>query len=54
MSLFIGDLAFDDAAHADGVKLGVLMGSLASALLGALVLRLSGAKQTAGARKRRA
>jgi Na+:H+ antiporter, NhaA family len=54
MSLFIGDLAFDDAAHADGVKLGVLMGSLASALLGALVLRLSGAKQTAGAKKRRA
>ncbi len=54
MSLFIGDLAFDDAAHADGVKLGVLMGSLASALLGALVLWLSGAKQTAGAKKRRA
>ncbi|MEN9289331.1 MAG: hypothetical protein RL317_954 [Pseudomonadota bacterium] len=54
MSLFIGDLAFDDAAHADGVKLGVLMGSLASALLGALVLWLSGAKHTAGAKKRRA
>ncbi len=54
MSLFIGDLAFDDAAHADGVRLDVLMGSLASALLGALVLRLSGAKQTAGAKKRRA
>jgi NhaA family Na+:H+ antiporter len=39
MSLFIGLLAFPDApALQDGVKLGVLAGSLACALLGALVL----------------
>ena len=47
MSLFIGDLAFDDPAHSDGVKLGVLMGSLASAALGALVLRFTGTKKGA-------
>jgi NhaA family Na+:H+ antiporter len=42
MSLFIGALAFP--AHPDLVeqaKLGVLMGSLASALMGFVVLRLS-------------
>ena len=47
MSLFIGDLAFDDPLHSDEVKLGVLMGSLASALAGALVLRLAGKKKGA-------
>lgn len=47
MSLFIGDLAFDDALHADEVKLGVLMGSLASALAGGCVLRLAGTKKGA-------
>lgn len=36
MSLFIGYLAFDDS-YIDGVKLGVLTGSLASSLFGALV-----------------
>jgi Na+:H+ antiporter, NhaA family len=41
MSLFIGGLAFDDATLSDGVKIGVLMGSLASALGGWLVLRFS-------------
>ena len=42
MSLFIGLLAFEGAAHLqDGVKVGVLAGSLASALLGALVLAFS-------------
>jgi Na+:H+ antiporter, NhaA family len=41
MSLFIGGLAFEDAAHAAQVRLGVLGGSLASALLGLLVLRLA-------------
>ena len=39
MSLFIGGLAFSDAAQGDAVKIGVLMGSLASALLGYLILR---------------
>lgn len=38
MSLFIGGLAFTDAAQADAVKIGVLMGSLLSAFIGALVL----------------
>ena len=39
MSLFIGGLAFYDPALNDGMKIGVLMGSLASALLGYVVLR---------------
>jgi Na+:H+ antiporter, NhaA family len=38
MSLFIGGLAFTDAAQGDAVKIGVLMGSLLSAIFGALVL----------------
>lgn len=41
MSLFIGGLAFDDPAQEDAVKIGVLMGSVASALLGWLVLRMA-------------
>ncbi len=42
MSLFIGLLAFpDNAALQDGVKIGILLGSLVSAALGALVLMLS-------------
>ena len=41
MSLFIGLLAFPGATHLHGgVKLGVLAGSIASALLGTLILRL--------------
>lgn len=40
MSLFIGGLAFTDAAQGDAVKIGVLMGSLLSAVAGYLVLRL--------------
>ncbi len=42
MSLFIGLLAFPSSAQAqDAVKIGVLAGSLVSAIAGALVLRLS-------------
>ena len=39
MSLFIGNLAFSDAAQIDAMKIGVLMGSLLSALGGWAVLR---------------
>ncbi len=39
MSLFIGTLAFDDAAHESQVRLGVLVGSLLSAVVGYAVLR---------------
>ena len=42
MSLFIGALAFSDAATVDATKIGVLTGSLASAVAGFLLLRLSG------------
>jgi NhaA family Na+:H+ antiporter len=38
MSLFIGTLAFDDPTRLDEVRLGVLAGSVVSALLGAAVL----------------
>lgn len=48
MSLFIGDLAFADPVHDDGVKIGVLMGSVASALAGWVLLRIvRGAKKEA-------
>ncbi|MBM3567752.1 MAG: Na+/H+ antiporter NhaA [Alphaproteobacteria bacterium] len=39
MSLFIGTLAFPDPGYAAAVRLGVLTGSLASAVLGYLLLR---------------
>jgi NhaA family Na+:H+ antiporter len=39
MSLFIGTLAFPDPAHETQVRLGVLAGSLASAVAGYLLLR---------------
>lgn len=42
MSLFIGALAFPNQPEADAAKIGVLIGSLASALLAVLVLRFSG------------
>lgn len=41
MSLFIGALAFDDPASIDATKIGVLAGSVISAIAGFLVLRLS-------------
>ncbi len=46
MSLFIGGLAFRDAAQADAVKIGVLMGSVLSAIAGYLVLRFGGRRKT--------
>ena len=45
MSLFIGGLAFDDAVLIDEVKIGVLAGSLVSALAGFVVLRLAGGRR---------
>lgn len=40
MSLFIGTLAFDDPQLLNGVRLGVLMGSIASGILGYMLLRV--------------
>lgn len=42
MSLFIGALAFDSAELGKATKIGVLLGSIASAVLGAIVLRMAG------------
>ncbi|EHK67370.1 Na+/H+ antiporter NhaA [Achromobacter arsenitoxydans] len=42
MSLFIGALAFTDAAAIDATKIGVLTGSLASAVVGFALLRAAG------------
>jgi NhaA family Na+:H+ antiporter len=39
MSLFIGSLAFSDPEHAAAVRIGVLTGSILSAITGAFVLR---------------
>ena len=39
MSLFIGMLAFTDAERAAEIRIGVLLGSLASALAGYIVLQ---------------
>ncbi|MBF0372522.1 MAG: Na+/H+ antiporter NhaA [Alphaproteobacteria bacterium] len=41
MSLFIGTLAFPDAAQLGGVRIGVLGGSLLSAIVGLIILRLA-------------
>jgi Na+:H+ antiporter, NhaA family len=41
MSLFIGGLAFPEQPQADAVKIGVLMGSLLSAMAGVAVLRFA-------------
>jgi len=40
MSLFIGTLAFPDPQFESQVRLGVLAGSLLSAIVGYLILRL--------------
>ncbi|MEB3414752.1 Na+/H+ antiporter NhaA [Alteriqipengyuania sp. WL0013] len=44
MSLFIGNLAFDDLARIDAVKIGVLTGSLVAALAGYALLRATTTK----------
>jgi NhaA family Na+:H+ antiporter len=42
MSLFVGNLAFvNSPVYLDGVKIGVLSGSLLSTLVGYFLLRLS-------------
>jgi len=41
MSLFIGTLAYDDIAHQNAVRLGVLFGSALSAICGVTVLRVA-------------
>ena len=48
MSLFIGTLAFGDPDNGRAVRLGVLSGSLVSALLGYLVLRPPRRRPAAG------
>jgi len=45
MSLFIGSLAWEDGSHAAALRLGVLGGSIVSALCGLLVLTLATRKQ---------
>ncbi len=47
MSLFIGALAFDSPELGKATKIGVLLGSIASAVLGAIVLRMAGRRQAA-------
>ncbi len=47
MSLFIGHLAFADVLEVSAMKLGVLMGSLLSALAGWLVLRFIASTESA-------
>jgi len=42
MSLFIGGLAFDDAAHGVQVRIGVLAGSILAAVVGAALLKSAG------------
>jgi len=46
MSLFIGTLAFEDIEHAAPVRLGVLSGSLLSAVCGYLLLLVTGTVET--------
>ena len=52
MSLFIGLLAFDDPVLQAEVKLGVLAGSILSALAGSLVLLLAHRERVPTASKR--
>jgi NhaA family Na+:H+ antiporter len=50
MSLFIGTLAFADGGQASAIRLGVLTGSLLSAVLGYAVLFVAGARGAANTR----
>ncbi|WP_425450434.1 Na+/H+ antiporter NhaA [Virgifigura deserti] len=45
MSLFIGTLAWESSDYAAPVRLGVLIGSLASGVIGYLLLRIAGSKR---------
>lgn len=45
MSLFIGALAFDDPGHAASLRIGVLAGSLISAIAGIAVMRVALARR---------
>lgn len=45
MSLFIGELAFETRDQAAAVRMGVLMGSISSAVLGYLILRYAPSKK---------
>ena len=49
MSLFIGSLSFADPAQMNAVRLGVLSGSLVSAILGYGVLMLAARREAAPA-----
>lgn len=49
MSLFIGTLAFADPQHAVAVRLGVLTGSLASAVVGYALLHVAGTRRARAA-----
>ena len=53
MSLFIGSLAFHDPLHAAEVRLGVLSGSILSALIGCVPLRTAPAWEKVTARPAR-
>ena len=53
MSLFIGTLAFPDPAHAVQVRLGVLTGSLVSAVVGYLLLAASSPAAGSGPLRKR-
>ena len=47
MSLFVGNLAFPNSEVIDGVKIGVLLGSLFSTLLGYTLLVICSKKHAA-------
>ena len=49
MSLFIGTLAFEDPARAADVRIGVILGSLLSAVVGYVALRIALSPQKAAA-----
>ncbi len=54
MSLFIGSLAWDHSDFYPAIRLGVLAGSLASAVLGYLLLRTASQPEAAGTQPVRA